>query len=171
MSKLCGSVIKSDIERTNQNNKLFERCVPTNNLEVSYGIRPVQTKYSKFSLGNKNENNYVSVTNTETYNTNKTFFPGTRQAPWSGFVSNIHTESILRNQIFAMQKADQREYVPSSNSDLYNDQIDGNTVSDTHGLLFKNYINENNAAVLDVNMKELTKTQNVFYNSTRNDIK
>ena len=167
MSRLCGSIIKSDVERTNQNNKLFERCVPTNNLEVSYGIRPIQTKYTKFSLGNKNENNNVSVQNTETYNTNKTFFPGTRQAPWSGFASNVHTESILRNQIFANQKADQSVYVPSSNSDLYVEQLNANTTSESHDLLFKNYVN----AALDVNMKDITNTKSIFYNSTRNDIK
>ena len=40
-------------------------------------------------------------------------------APFSGFVENVDVESVLRNQIFALQKNDQAVYVPSSKSDLY----------------------------------------------------
>lgn len=39
--------------------------------------------------------------------------------PWNGYVSNINNESILRNQVFALQRSPQAEYVPSCNSDLY----------------------------------------------------
>lgn len=63
---------------------------------------------------------------------------GTRNAPWSGFASNINVESTLRNQFFALQKCDQSQYVPSSNSDLYNTYIPSHENQQTHPLLFKN---------------------------------
>lgn len=34
-------------------------------------------------------------------------------------MQNVNTESELRNQIYALQKCPQSEYVPSSKSDLY----------------------------------------------------
>jgi len=48
------------------------------------------------------------------------FNPGNRKAPWSGFTSRVEDESILRNQIYPLQKSNsETTYVPSSTSDLY----------------------------------------------------
>ena len=45
------------------------------------------------------------------FNPANTFNPGTANAPWSGFSTNINTESQLRNQFFALQRNDQAEYI------------------------------------------------------------
>jgi hypothetical protein len=75
-----------------------------------------------------------------TFNPSKVFNPGNTQSPWSGFASNINTESELRNQIYALQKCSQSVYVPNSNSDLYKyDFIPEKQVQSNfqpHGLLF-----------------------------------
>ena len=54
---------------------------------------------------------------------------------------NIDKESMLRNQFIALQKSDLVEYVPSSNSDLYNVEVVGRKENNTHSLLFEEYNN------------------------------
>ena len=55
----------------------------------------------------------------------------------SGFFNNVNTESLLRNQFFALQKSDQSVYVPSSNSDLYNVNVVSKPVVQPHPDLFQ----------------------------------
>jgi hypothetical protein len=98
-----------------------------------------------------------------TYNVHQVFNPGNTQSPWSGFASNINTESELRNQIYALQKCSQAVYVPSSQSDLYNYKFKTQSKPNPHELLFKNdsfeTFNPNPAPNLCGN--------SLFYNSTR----
>ena len=51
------------------------------------------------------------------------FYPGTRKPHFCGFAQNVDLESSLRNQFFALQKADQAKYVPNSNSNMYENNI------------------------------------------------
>ena len=77
------------------------------------------TKYSLYPVVDPRSQLKVGLEDLPAYNVSQTFNPGTRQAPWSGFVSNINTESILRNQVYALQKCSQASFVPDSSSDLY----------------------------------------------------
>jgi hypothetical protein len=55
------------------------------------------------------------------YSVESNFNPSNTRGPSSGFFNNIHTESLLKNQGIALQHgAEQGVYVPSSKSDLYN---------------------------------------------------
>jgi hypothetical protein len=65
------------------------------------------------------KSSHVPVIQLPTYNPEYTFNPGSDMAPWSGFASNINNESILRNQIYALQSCSQSIYVPKSKSDMY----------------------------------------------------
>jgi hypothetical protein len=74
----------------------------------------------------------------------------------------------LRNQFFALQKADQRAYVPSSTSDLYENKINfitNNENLDGH-LLFREQqfqdFNPNNFPTIG---------NELFYNATRVQLK
>jgi hypothetical protein len=59
--------------------------------------------------------------------------------PVSGYINNVNVESTLRNQFFALQKgADQNEYVPSKNSELYNVKVVSRPEEQPYPLLFKN---------------------------------
>ena len=69
------------------------------------------------------------------YNVQNTFNPGNK-APGAGFFNNVNTESLLRNQFFALQKSDQSVYVPPSNSDLYNVNIVSRPTVQPHPDLF-----------------------------------
>jgi hypothetical protein len=53
------------------------------------------------------------------YSPKTCFAPLTRKPPFSGFAANVDTESLLRSQFFALQRAEQAVYIPSSKSDLY----------------------------------------------------
>jgi hypothetical protein len=99
------------------------------------------------------------------FNPETTFNPGTAQAPWSGFYSNINTESILRNQFFALQNCEQAEYVPSSKSDLFNVHVPENYVEQPYPDLFIRQ------QFCPHNPNEHNLANKFFNNSTRHDVR
>ena len=108
----------SDIHRET-NNRIYDRNIPSQMLQPYLDVRPVMTKYSYFPIVDPRRPINVPLTQMPTFNVHNVFNPGNTQSPWSGFASNINTESELRNQIYALQKCSQAIYVPPSNSDLY----------------------------------------------------
>jgi len=110
----CSSEIQSNI-----NKKIYDRNIPSYLLQPYINVRPVATKYSFFPIVDPRAPINVPMDQYPSYNTNKVFYPGNTTAPFSGYMQNVNTESELRNQIYALQKCPQSEYVPSSKSDLY----------------------------------------------------
>ena len=109
----------SILERSNiTNNRLNERIISSQVLQPYLDARPVSTKYSILPIVDLRKPISVPMRQSATYNQRAIFNPGD-SAPWSGYASQINTESQLKNQIFALQKGSQSVYVPSSNSDLY----------------------------------------------------
>jgi hypothetical protein len=106
------------------NNNIFSRNIPSQMLETSFGPRSVNTKYSKFPILDHKKETDVPIKAYETYNTETTFYPGDRKPHFCGFSTNIDKESSLRNQFFALQSADQAKYIPSTTSDLYQNNVD-----------------------------------------------
>jgi len=105
--------------RTNENNqRTAERFIPSHPLQPYFSTRSVQTKYSLMPIVDQRKASNVPVIQRPIYKQEIMFNPGTG-APWSGFSSNINTESNLRNQIFALQDCSQAVYIPNSSSDLY----------------------------------------------------
>jgi hypothetical protein len=103
-----------------------------------------------------------------TYNPHSCFNPGNATAPWSGFASNINTESELRNQIYALQSCSQSVYVPSSKSDLYQNKFQiTNTTNQTHPLLFESQ----SFPGFNPNPNSNTIGVQMFMNSTRVQLK
>jgi hypothetical protein len=108
---------------TNQQNnetnaRIYTRNVPTQGLQPYLDIKPISTtRCSVFPILDQREPNMHYY---PTYNIQSTFNPGNRMAPWSGFSSKIGDESMLRNQIFPLERSNSTNvYVPSSTSDLY----------------------------------------------------
>lgn len=101
------------------NQKIYERNIPSHNLQPYLNVRPVMTKYSILPIVDPRKETPYPLTQVPIYNIHKSFNPGNAQAPWSGYSSNINVESDLRSQIFALQSCDQSVYVPKSTSDLY----------------------------------------------------
>lgn len=105
------------------NKRTFDRFFPSQALEPSIDGRPLSTKYDILAVVDVRPTQ-LSVDKSPvypTYSLKTTFNPGDRNAPWSGFASNINVESELRNQIYGLQKCDSSVYAPPSSSELYND--------------------------------------------------
>jgi hypothetical protein len=161
-SAVCVSEIHDDT-----NKRIYNRNIPSQPLQPYIDVRPVMTKYSYFPIVDPRKNISVPLNQMPIYKVNNVFNPGNTQSPWSGFATNINTESELRNQIYALQKCSQATYVPSSNSDLYTYKFQTRTQPNPHQLLSENQTFNSfnpNPAPSDVGVF-------LFNNSTRVQIK
>tara|TARA_A200000113_G_scaffold220987_1_gene232060 strand:+ start:197 stop:736 length:540 start_codon:yes stop_codon:yes gene_type:complete len=104
---------------TELSNRIAQRNLPSRPLQPQFSIRPVSTKYSILPVVDPRPKPQIQIEKQPIYNVSTVFNPGTAQAPWSGFASNINTESSLRRQFFAIQTCEQSEYIPSTKSDMY----------------------------------------------------
>lgn len=156
----------SDIHnQTNQ--RIYGRNIPSQMLQPYVDVRPVMTKYSYLPIVDPRKSINVKLAQLPTFNINKVFNPGNDQAPWSGFASNVNTESELRNQIYALQKCSQAVYVPNSNSSLYTYNFKTPTKPNPHELLFKNETFEQ----FNPNPDPKICGSGIFYNNTRCQVK
>jgi hypothetical protein len=152
----------SALNRVNDNNKrIYERNVPNFPPQMVFDSRPVSTKYDVLPILEKRNEGNTHIEQRSLFNHKSHFLPGDA-GPVSTFLTNIDQESMLRNQFFALQKADQSQYVPPSNSDLYEVQVVGRREPQNHDLLFKNYVENNmDSKIQGLNQKVL------FNNNTR----
>ena len=169
MSKLYGvidGVYYCGNERTEElSRRMAERNIPSAPLQPQFGIRPVSTKYEMMPIFDRRAKATVPIKRQPTFNPEVTFNPGSANAPWSGFASNIHKESQLRNQFFALQKCEQSNYVPSSTSDMYNVHVSGRQEQQP----FPNLFSEPELAPFNPN--ECNIGGNLFDNCTRQQLK
>jgi hypothetical protein len=157
------------IIRSETNNRIYNRNIPSKLLQPYLDVRPVMTKYSYLPIVDPRKEINTRFEQLPTYNSAKVFNPGNTESPWSGFASGINIESELRNQIFALQKCSQATYVPSSNSDLYNSHINPayQQEKQAHSLLFqKEYFDTFNP-----NPNSKVVGSGIFHNSTRAQVK
>jgi hypothetical protein len=145
------------------NTRIYDRNIPSQMLQPYIDVRPVMTKYSYFPIVDPRKKISVPLTVQPTFNPHKVFNPGNTTSPWSGFASNVNTESELRNQIYALQKCSQSVYVPSSKSDLYNYGFTPQQTPQSHSLLFE----KNSFSQFNPNPDSKTVGSGMFFNSTR----
>ena len=146
------------------NTRIYDRNIPSQVLQPNINVRPVMTKYSHLPIVDPRKQNTVPLMQAPNYNQHHTFNPG-KSAPWSGFSSNVNTESELRNQIYALQKCSQATYVPSSRSDLYQVNMRQQPAAQ-HSLLFK----EEHFMNFNPNPYAKIVGSGIFQNSTRTQI-
>jgi len=95
-------------------NRIYERNLPSQQIKPYFDVRPSSSKYASMPIVElKNTNHQVSLKEYGMYNVQNTFNPG-EKGPGSGFFNNVNTESLLRNQYFALQKSDQASGLQSS---------------------------------------------------------
>jgi hypothetical protein len=150
------------------NNEIFNRHFPSNNLTMNFPFRPVNTKYTLMPTLNNVIKSSEPINNYNVFDMSSTFFPGTRKPHFCGFASNVDKESTLRNQFFALQKADQARYIPDSTSDLYENNIEElpQKVNLADSLLF----DETKFSDFNPNLSNSIGNE-LFYNSTRVQLK
>ena len=105
------------------NNRISDRNMPSQELRPELSFRPVSTKYAILPIVDRVPISDVPLKEYQAFSVERVFNPGNAQAPWRGFAENINVDSTLRNQFFALQKAGQSKYVPSSNSSLYESHL------------------------------------------------
>lgn len=160
------SICTSDIqEQTNK--RIYDRNIPSQMLQPYLDVRPVMTKYSYLPIVDPRKTINTKLIQDPLFNVHTTFNPGNTQSPWSGFASNVNTESVLRNQVYALQKCSQAVYVPNSGSDLYKYNFQTKTQPNPHDLLFS----ENSFNSFNPNPDDKSVGYNLFMNSTRTQLK
>jgi hypothetical protein len=158
---ICQSSHVNDI-----NDRIASRNIPSSTLQETFDPRPVETRCTHMSVSNKRKESSVPIIKKPVYNINKTFNPGNGKAPWAGYAINVSSESSLRNQFFALQKCEQSEWVPSSNSDLYSAYVTAQPgVKQTHPGLFKS------TDFSSYNPNSCNIANELFNNHTRQQIK
>jgi hypothetical protein len=145
------------------NARANHRLLPSHPLQPYLSVAPVQTKFTILPVVDPRKRIEVQLTQQGTYNVEKMFNPGNNAGPWSGFASSVNTESMLRNQIYALQKASQAVYVPSSHSDLYQHSFNTPNTLQPHDQLFDVFVP---AQTHQVPLKDLMG-DGLFNNSTR----
>lgn len=165
LPKMYGVVDGIYFNHKKRDNELNERIsirnVPSSTLQPQFSPRPTSSKYDMMPIFDRRQKPTVQIRQEPIFNNEAIFNPGTAQAPWQGFSSNINVESSLRNQFFALQKSDQVNYVPSRNSDLYNTHVKSQPIQQPFPGLFK----ESNLASFNPNKYNVAT--DMFYNNTR----
>lgn len=154
--------------KNGDNIEIYERNIPSINLETYISPIPESTKYNYPDLkGTKRTKDLEAhqFRRRSNYDQKYIFNPGS-SAPWKGYSSHIDDESVLRNQTTALQKCSQNMYVPSSNSDLYTYGFRPKRTEQKHPLLFK----EQTFIPSNVNPHH-TIGQQLFFNDTRGQLK
>ena len=153
------------------NDKIFSRRVPSHKLHNLLYPVPTSTLFQLYP-GMKSPQCLRNTGINETYNTNKMFSPSD-SLPFTGFQHKVDDESKLRNIIFPMQKCPQNKFIPHSNSDLYNNTITSKNyvTSHNHFKREKTNLKYKNERFNKFNPNICNFKNNMFNNSTRNDIK
>ena len=158
------------LQNVNNNigNNIYERVVPSDEMQMNFGFRPIMSKYATMPILDNRIESQVNINKEPIYNSETVFYPGTSKPHFNGFATNIDNESTLRNQFFALQKGDKHLYVPNSNSDLYENNLD----IKNYDLNLDNLILFKKENFQDFNPNISNKIgYNIFNNSTRVQLK
>jgi hypothetical protein len=147
----------------------FSRIISPQPLQPYLDARPVLTKYSIMPVVDPRKQIQTSLVQHSTFNPQIHFNPGNNGGPWSGFASNINTESELRNQIYGLQKCSQAAYVPDSSSTLYKYEWNASPVQPSQP--FPNLFKEERFSSFNPNPNPNMIGYALFNNATRQQVK
>lgn len=156
-------------ERTQYlSDEMFKRNRPNEDLENTFFEKPASTRQVLFPMLDCRKPPSVPIKSLPNYDTKRVFNPGYRGA-YSGY--NVDAESKLMGKFKVLQRGPQREYVPSSGSDLYSSDylIPSNKHSSNKSYIQKeesfNGFNPNKCGM------ETNLGGNLFFNHTRQQTK
>ena len=126
MSSVFETLKVCNIDYDNELNvRLSVRNEHSRPLQPQFSLRPVSTKYALLPIIDMVVPSSVPLEVYPIYQPGKVFNPGNNVAPWSGFATNVDVESTLRSQFMALQRNEQSVYIPSSDSDMYQNDVSG----------------------------------------------
>jgi hypothetical protein len=148
------------------NDRILSRVACDAPLQPNFDVRPVPTKYARFPVIDRVTQPKVGIVDRGDFRVGDTFAPTHSRGPVDGYFSQIDSESRLRNQFFALQRAPQAEYIPSSSSELYRVTMPSPSIREQqpHPSLFDTYKMNVLAPVQNADPKIGHKT---FFNDTR----
>ncbi len=166
MSEFYFNCNKQKINNVDQiNSNILARILSDGNADVLISPRPRSTLFTRpleNIIPSPPCEEPIIKYNTNTYNS---FLPATTNGPWSRYSANINTESILKNQVYALQNHPQANYIPNSNSEMYNNIMAKNYIDDIN---MNNLDNKNNSTSCSLPTNLGNK---LFNNPTRQQIK
>ena len=152
------------------NQRIYDRFVPDANLEPNYDPRPVSTKYALFPMVDGRRSATVPIPQMANYEVAQSgFVPFGSRPPVSGFLANVDVESKLRTQVQVLTKYGREdEYIPSSDSDLYNVRVAQGSDSSPQPFagLFQKPVFDNSPGFTDTRIG-----QDRFFNHTRTQLR
>lgn len=155
------------------NTRIQSRQFSDTPLPPNYDPRPTPTKYSLFPVIERRKPIKEPKQMYIKHSVEMNFNPATQNGPPSTYFRSIDTETILRNQTVALQHgAEQGVYVPSSNSDMYNNAVDflsanQNSLPSVHQSLFEKPTFVSSAS----NVSQYPVGKDAFYNHTRTQLR
>lgn len=165
-----GVVYRQNERLDELNQRLGQRQFTDKPLQPNYNPRPVPTKYSHFPIIDRRKAAPPTpIASYLEYSSKTNFAPIiSHNGPVDTYFQNIDSESVLRNQYFALQKgADQAIYVPESDSDLYGFSAVGRQESQTHPDLF---LKQQFSQVPNANLNPAIGSDK-FFNHTRQQLR
>ena len=153
------------------NTRINSRYFPDSQLQPNLDPRSIPSKYSRFPMINRRKPMNEPVIPYIDYIQSVNFNPGSQRAPPICFINNIDTETILRNQTFALQKGgNQGIYIPSSQSELYKAYVPttSNPVQQPHPDLFLRPVFDQSP---HENVQGNTIGNDRFFNHTRTQLR
>jgi len=159
----------SSINNNLINSRIYNRNLPSKNLQPYLSVRPCNSKYADLPIIEQRIQSKEKLINESTFNIYQNFNPGNDFSPWSGYSSNINKENELRNQLYAIQTCPQSQYIPSSNSDLYKLKCENNNKNINQP--FTNLFKEENYNKFNTNPDDNIIGVRLFNNATRQQIK
>lgn len=151
------------------NERIASRHFPDNALQPNFDPRPMTTRSMLFPMIDQRRPVKEPIQQIDRHDLASNFSPATRKGPFTTYLANVNTESILRNQTFALQRgADQAVYVPSSSSDLYHVKTAvGRQEEQVHPKLFEK------PGMIKTSQPQIIHSlgRDQFYNNTRIQLK
>lgn len=146
------------LEQQNEiNKKILERNISMCDRENPVSFRSEPTKFT-FPVITNNRSIYCSNIDTMKFKNESCF---------DNYSRYVNHESVLRNQIYALQRSPQAAYIPNSSSDLYNNKISNDNNKLKTGNEQLNY-----SSIIDTTIfNDLGDYFSIFNNHTRQEIK
>lgn len=144
------------------NKRIYERNIPSSQLQMNFDPRSVQTRYVKMPILDCRMPSKTPIRSEPVYNQGKVFNPGS-SAPYSGYATNIDNDSRVKNIFFPNQTCAQAKFIPGTQSDLFKATVP--TPQPSNSLLF------HQPTLAPFNPNKCNLGYNIFYNHTKQQVK
>tara|TARA_Y100000816_G_scaffold134896_1_gene95312 strand:- start:738 stop:1268 length:531 start_codon:yes stop_codon:yes gene_type:complete len=150
------------------NNSIFERNISTFKSNNPLSNRPEATKYSFPILSGPSSNSCSKIIDVnfkqQNDDNNDDEINKRTSVSFYDYSNNVDNESILRNQIYALQNCAHATYIPSTNSNMYVNNIPSNGNNNAE-VLYPHLIDGNLVENKNNQYDKFKKNQSLYFNN------